>query len=52
MMKVDPARLAQLAAVAASEQATRRSGNRDAGAGVLGSGPIGTGDEADEKERG
>jgi acyl-CoA synthetase (AMP-forming)/AMP-acid ligase II len=50
MMKVDPARLAELAAVAASERAARLSGNRGAGAGVLGSGPIGV-DEAHKKER-
>ena len=47
MMKVDPARLAELAAVAAAERAARLSGNRGAGAGVLGSGPN---DAADEKE--
>ena len=51
MMKVDPARLAELAAVAASARAARLSGNHGSGAGVLGSGPIGTADEADNKER-
>jgi acyl-CoA synthetase (AMP-forming)/AMP-acid ligase II len=51
MMKVDPARLAELAAVAASARAARLSGNHGAGAGVLGSGPIGTADGADKKER-
>jgi acyl-CoA synthetase (AMP-forming)/AMP-acid ligase II len=48
MMKVDPARLSELAAGAVSERAARLSGNRGTGAGVLGSGPSGP---ADEKER-
>jgi non-ribosomal peptide synthetase component E (peptide arylation enzyme) len=48
MMKVDPGRLAKLAAGAASERAARRSGSRRSGARVLGSGPNGA---ADEKER-
>ncbi len=45
MMKVDPGRLAALAAGAASERAARLSRSRRAGSGVLGSGP-------DKKERG
>ena len=51
MMKVDPARLAELAAVAASARAAHLSGHHGAGEGVLGSGPIGAADEADTKER-
>jgi len=48
MMKVDPGRLAALAAEASSQRAARVSRARRAGAGVLGSGPDGT---LDEKER-
>jgi acyl-CoA synthetase (AMP-forming)/AMP-acid ligase II len=51
MMKVDPARLAELASGAAAERAARLSRDRGAGAGVLGSGPNRSADEADEKER-
>jgi acyl-CoA synthetase (AMP-forming)/AMP-acid ligase II len=51
MMKVDPARLAELASGAAAERTARLSRDRGAGAGVLGSGPNRSADEADEKER-
>ncbi len=48
MMKVDPARLAALAARGAEERQLRLARSRRPGAGVLGSGPTG---EEDEKER-
>jgi non-ribosomal peptide synthetase component E (peptide arylation enzyme) len=48
MMKVDPGRLADLAAEAALERAARVSQSRRSGAGVLGSAPNGA---PDEKER-
>ena len=48
MMKVDPVRLADLAASGAVQRQQRLAQSRRSGAGVLGSGP--TGDE-DEKER-
>jgi acyl-CoA synthetase (AMP-forming)/AMP-acid ligase II len=48
MMKVDPARLATLAAGGAEERRRRLEQSRRPGSGVLGSGPTG---EEDEKER-
>jgi acyl-CoA synthetase (AMP-forming)/AMP-acid ligase II len=48
MMKVDPVRLAELAAGGADQRQQRLAQSRGSGVGVLGSGP--TGDE-DEKER-
>ena len=48
MMKVDPVRLAALAAGGAAERQRGPARNRRPGAGVLGSGPTG---ERDEKER-
>jgi acyl-CoA synthetase (AMP-forming)/AMP-acid ligase II len=48
MMKVDPARLAALAAAGAEERRQRLAESRRPGAGVLGSGPTGA---QDEKER-
>jgi acyl-CoA synthetase (AMP-forming)/AMP-acid ligase II len=48
MMKVDPVRLAALAAPGAEEHRRRLAQSRRPGAGVLGSGPDG---EQDEKER-
>ena len=48
MMKVDPVRLAALAAQGAEERRSPRERNRGPAPGVLGSGPTG---EADEKER-
>jgi acyl-CoA synthetase (AMP-forming)/AMP-acid ligase II len=48
MMKVDPVRLAALAANGAEERQRSLARNRRPGAGVLGSGPTG---EQDEKER-
>ncbi len=48
MMKVDPARLAALAARGADERRSRLAQNRGPRPGVLGSDPIGS---ADEKER-
>ena len=48
MMKVDPGRLAALAARGAEERRSHRERNRGPAPGVLGSGPIG---QADEKER-
>jgi acyl-CoA synthetase (AMP-forming)/AMP-acid ligase II len=48
MMKVDPARLAALAADGAQERRDRLAKSRRPGPGVLGSGPTG---ERDEKER-
>ena len=48
MMKVDPGRLAAVAAQGAEERRSRLGRNRRPPSGVLGSGPIG---EADEKER-
>jgi acyl-CoA synthetase (AMP-forming)/AMP-acid ligase II len=48
MMKIDPVRLADLAATGALQRQHRLAQNRRAGAGVLGSGPTG---EEDEKER-
>ena len=55
MMKVDPLRLAALAARGADERRTNLAQSRRPGAGVLGSGPTGEEDEPtgeeDEKER-
>jgi acyl-CoA synthetase (AMP-forming)/AMP-acid ligase II len=51
MMKVDPARLSELASGAAAERAARLSRDRGSGAGVLGSGPNRSAAEADKKER-
>ncbi|HEX4163766.1 MAG TPA: class I adenylate-forming enzyme family protein [Acidimicrobiales bacterium] len=51
MMKVDPARLRDLAARAAEERRSARAAERGPGAGMVGSGDTGGPDAAHEKER-
>jgi acyl-CoA synthetase (AMP-forming)/AMP-acid ligase II len=51
MMKVDPARLGELAARAAEERRSARAQRRGRAAGMVGSGDTGGADAAQEKER-